>query len=80
MTRDRSLDGPASLTHEFLATMLGVRRPGVTAALNGLEKRGLITTKRGAITILDRVGLEEQTNGSYGAPEAEYDRLFAPRG
>jgi hypothetical protein len=30
--------------------------------------------------ILERSGLEEQTNGSYGAPEAEYERLFAPRG
>jgi CRP-like cAMP-binding protein len=76
MTRDRSLDGPAALTHEFLATMLGVRRPGVTAALNALENRGLISTARGAITILDRVGLEQQTNGSYGAPEAEYESLF----
>jgi CRP-like cAMP-binding protein len=78
MTRDRSLDGPAALTHEFLATMLGVRRPGVTTALNGLEQRGLIGTARGAITVLDRIGLEEQTNGSYGAPEAEYDRVFPP--
>ena len=77
MTRDRSLEGPAALTHEFLATMLGVRRPGVTAALNGLQKRGLINTRRGAITILDRTGLEDQTNGSYGTPEAEYDRLFS---
>jgi len=78
MTRDRSTDGPAALTHEFLATMLGVRRPGVTAALNGLAARGLISTSRGAITIIDRKGLEEQSNGSYGAPEAEYERVFAP--
>ena len=78
MTRDRSADGPAALTHEFLATMLGVRRPGVTAALNGLQARGLISTSRGAITIIDRKGLEEQSNGSYGAPEAEYERVFAP--
>ena len=78
MTRDRSADGPAALTHEFLATMLGVRRPGVTAALNGLTARGLISTSRGAITIIDRKGLEEQSNGSYGAPEAEYERVFTP--
>jgi CRP-like cAMP-binding protein len=78
MTADRSLGGPAALTHEFLATMLGVRRPGVTTALNGLEKRGLITTARGAITIVKRGGLEDQSNGCYGAPEAEYERVFPP--
>jgi CRP-like cAMP-binding protein len=78
MTLDRSVSGSAALTHEFLATMLGVRRPGVTTALNGLEKRGFITTKRGAITILERGGLEDQSNGCYGAPEAEYERVFPP--
>jgi CRP-like cAMP-binding protein len=78
MTRDRSVSGTAALTHEFLAIMLGVRRPGVTTALNALEKRGFITTKRGAITILERGGLEDQSNGCYGAPEAEYDRVFPP--
>lgn len=78
MTRDRSLEGPAALTHEFLATMLGVRRPGVTAALKGLEKRGLISAGRGAITVLERGGLEDKSNGGYGAPEAEYERVFAP--
>jgi hypothetical protein len=40
----------------------------------------LISTSRGAITITDRKGLEEQSNGSYGAPEAEYARVFAPPG
>jgi len=57
--------------------MLGVRRTGVTVALNqwGPEP-GLVETKRGVITILDRGGLEEISNGSYGAPEAELRRLF----
>jgi CRP-like cAMP-binding protein len=78
MTRDRSASGTAALTHEFLAAMLGVRRPGVTTALNRLEKRGLITTTRGSITILERGGLEDQSNGCYGAPEAEYELVFSP--
>ena len=76
MAHDRA-DGPTvSLTHEFLSLMLGVRRPGVTAALGDLEKSGVITAQRGAVTILNRAGLEDAANGGYGAPEAEYERLF----
>ena len=76
MADDRSGGGDVMLTHEFLAVMLGTRRPGITAALNELEKNSLIDSKRGAITILDRAALEETANGSYGAAEAEYNRLF----
>jgi hypothetical protein len=56
--------------------MLGVRRTGVTVALNRWTRAGLIETQRGIITILDREGLVEISNGSYGAPEAEFRRLF----
>jgi CRP-like cAMP-binding protein len=76
MARDR-LDGDKlPLTHEFLSLMLGVRRPGVTVAINDLQKSGLIDANRGAITILDRKGLEQRSNGAYGALEAEFQRLF----
>lgn len=76
MARDRSSSDTMLLTHEFLAVMLGVRRPGVTTALSALVQRKLIDTTRGAITILDRAGLVETTNGCYGGPEREYERLF----
>jgi hypothetical protein len=76
MAHDR-LDGDElPLTHEFIAMMLGVRRPGVTVALSLLENDGLIHANRGAISIIDRKGLEESSNGAYGASEAEYRRLF----
>jgi CRP-like cAMP-binding protein len=76
MAHDR-LDGDElPLTHEFLAMMLAVRRPGVTVALNLLEKDGLIHADRGVISIIDRKGLEETSNGAYGVPEAEFRRLF----
>jgi CRP-like cAMP-binding protein len=76
MAQDRS-DGPVVfLTHEFLSVMLGVRRPGVTAALGDLERLGVIAAQRGSVTVLNRGGLEDAANGGYGAPEAEYDRLF----
>jgi hypothetical protein len=57
--------------------MLGVRRAGVTVGLQHFEGQGLISTARGAVTILDRDGLMESANGLYGAPEAEFERLFA---
>jgi CRP-like cAMP-binding protein len=76
MAQDRS-DGPVVyLTHEFLSVMLGVRRPGVTAALGDLERLGLISAQRGSVTVLNRAGLEDAANGGYGGPEAEYERLF----
>lgn len=65
MSADRTGSNEVPLTHEFLATMLGVRRSGVTVALQGLEHSGLITHRRGVITILDREALQESSNGTY---------------
>lgn len=76
MAHDRGDGDTIALTHEFLATMLGVRRPGVTLALHLLERTGLIHAARGNITIVDRAGLVESSNGAYGVPEAEFNRLF----
>lgn len=78
MTHDR-LDGDdLPLTQSFLSNMLGVNRPGVTLAVRALQNAGLIRHVRGRITVLDRAGLEAAAGGSYGAPEAEYVRLFGP--
>ena len=76
MTHDRTVGNQLSLTHEFLAIMLGVRRAGVTSALGLLKKRALISTTRKVISVLNRGGLEKLANSAYGAPEAEYKRLF----
>ena len=67
---DDRIDGDRlPLTHEFLSLMLGVRRSGVTTALQALERKRLISRKRGNIRILDRKGLEKQSNGAYLSPE-----------
>lgn len=49
-----------TLTHEFLSHMLGVRRAGVTVAINELAMDGLIEHGRGTINIVDREGLERR--------------------
>lgn len=64
------------ITHEYIAVMLAVRRPGVTLALQLLESKGLIRSLRGTVMIVDRLGLIEATGGSYGLPEREYKRLL----
>ena len=76
MAHDRIDGDEVAITHEFLGIMLGVRRPGVTVALNLLERHGLIKSARGLVSIVDRDGLIATANGSYGAPEAEFQRLF----
>jgi CRP-like cAMP-binding protein len=75
MCDDRADDG-IHLTHEFLSTMLGVRRSSVTVALQTLEAAGLITAGRGHVKVVDRPKLEEAAGESYGVPEAEYRRLI----
>src|SRR5476651_1559373 len=57
MTRDRVNSNEFRITQQFLALMLGVRRPGVTVAMCSLRERKLITYRRGTITILDHEGL-----------------------
>jgi CRP-like cAMP-binding protein len=76
MAHDRIGDDTLPLTHEFLSIMLGVRRPGVTEALQALRKRGSISYGRGQIAVEDRKGLERTAGKTYGTPEAEYRRLI----
>ena len=66
MCHDRVDGDGLATTHEFLSLMLGVRRAGVTVALQALEERGLISTKRGQVTVLNRAGLEGVAGDSYG--------------
>jgi CRP-like cAMP-binding protein len=68
MCEDRLGRKEIPLTHEFLSIMLGVRRPGVTVALQLLEGDGAIRNERGLITILHRDRLEEMAGGAYRPP------------
>jgi CRP-like cAMP-binding protein len=77
MCHDRVDGDDIPITHDFMSMMLGVRWAGVTTSLHILEGNGLIRAKRGVITVLDRVKLEELADSAYGLPEAEYARLMA---
>lgn len=48
-----------NLTQEFLSQMLSVRRPGVTVAIGGLERQGLIEHRYGRVSIVDVEGLQK---------------------
>lgn len=58
MAHDRLHSDELPLTHEYLAIMLGVQRPGVTLALQEIERRGAIAQRRSFIRIVDRTELE----------------------
>ena len=59
ISQDRVGADEFSLTQEFLAMMLGVRRATVTVSAGSLQSAGMITYHHGRVTILDRKRLEE---------------------
>jgi CRP-like cAMP-binding protein len=75
MCADRVGDDHVDLTHEALSIMLGVRRAGVTVALNALVDRGAIVTRRGGLRVVDRTALLGLAGNGYGPAEAEYQLL-----
>jgi CRP-like cAMP-binding protein len=76
MVHDRVGADAIPLTHEFLSLMMAARRPGVTQASIELARKGLITGKRGVITIVDRRGLEERAGRYYGTPEQACSKIL----
>ena len=64
------------LTQEFMASMLGVRRSGVTQAAGMFQRAKIIRYVRGKITILNREALEEISSECYQVVKQEYKRLF----
>jgi CRP-like cAMP-binding protein len=76
MSSDGIGSDEVNLTQEYLAMMLGVRRPGVTEVAGKLRSEGLIHYTRGSIRILDRAGIERLACECYGRVKGEYERLF----
>lgn len=78
MTQDRVGGNEFPLTHEFLATMLGSRRSGVTMAAATLQKSGFIEYNRGRIHVVHREGLEATTCECYGVAKHAFDAMLRP--
>ncbi len=76
MAHDRVGADEFPLTQEFLAQMLAVRRPTVTAVAGVLQKAGLISYHRGRMSVLDRRRLEAASCECYRVVRKELDRLL----
>jgi CRP-like cAMP-binding protein len=76
MTCDRVGTTELKLTHEFLAIMLGVRRPTVTLIMQSLHVAGLVDTMRGSINIVNLAGLEAASCECYQSVKANFHRLL----
>ena len=74
--QDRALCDSMRFTHEFVAGHLGVNRTSVTLAAAELQRAGLITYRRGVVTIVDREGLEGASCECYGAIRDRMRRLL----
>ncbi len=76
LSLDRLQGSELVMTQELIASMLGVRREGVTKGAHQLQKLGLIRYARGHISELDRQGLEQRACECYAVVKREYDRLL----
>ncbi len=76
LCQDRMESDALELTHEFIATMLGSRRAGVSIAAGTLQAAGIISYHRGKVIIKDCEGLEEASCECYRTVKNEYDRLL----
>lgn len=77
MTHDRVGSDTFTLTQQYLAFMLAVRRATVNGVASGLQRDGLIRYQRGRVTILNRAGLEASSCECYAIIRSAYDRQLA---
>src|SRR5512137_2161402 len=77
LTLDRAPPGELVMTQELVASMLGVRREGITEAAGNLQRAGVIRYRRGHITVLERSGLERGACECYAVVTTEVHRLLS---
>jgi CRP-like cAMP-binding protein len=73
---DRLASKELAVTQELIANLLGVRREGITEAAGHLQHDGLISYRRGHITVLDRERLEQRSCECYSVVKVECNRLL----
>jgi CRP-like cAMP-binding protein len=76
-TLDRVSTRELTMTQELIASMLGVRREGITEAAGDLQRAGCIRYRRGHISVVDRAGLELRACECYAVVKTEYERLMS---
>ncbi len=77
LTLDRLPSNELTMTQELIASMLGVRREGITETAGNLQRAGLISYRRGHISVLDRSGLESHACECYSVVKKEFHRLLS---
>jgi len=77
LTLDRMATNELVMTQELIASMLGVRREGITEAAGNLQRAGYISYRRGHIAVLDRSGLETRVCECYAVVKTELSRLLS---
>ena len=77
LTLDRMPTSVLIMTQELVASMLGVRREGITEAAGKLRHAGFISYRRGQIAVLDRSGLETRACECYAVVKKELSRLLS---
>ncbi|MDE8603043.1 Crp/Fnr family transcriptional regulator [Marinomonas sp. RSW2] len=77
LTLDRMPSNQLVMTHELVASMLGVRREGISKAAGELQRLRLISYRRGHITVLNRAGLETKACECYTVVKNELERLLS---
>jgi CRP-like cAMP-binding protein len=77
LTLDRLPTNKLVMTQELIASILGVRREGITEAAGNLQRSGFISYRRGHIAVLDRHGLEKHSCECYEVVRTEMRRLFS---
>jgi CRP-like cAMP-binding protein len=77
MSADRVHSPDFPLTHEALATMLGVRRAGVSVAAAALQASGYLSYRRGRFHMINPDGLASAACECYTVTRAIYDRAQA---
>jgi CRP-like cAMP-binding protein len=78
VARDNALADNFTLTHEFLALLLGAQRPSISMVTGTLRRAGLVHYKHGHVTITDGGGIQERACECYDTARMQIDRLFEP--